>query len=198
MVVVLAAGASVRLGEAKQMVHIGGEPLLRRTCRRALAADVGPVAVVLGGDAVRHRRLIDDLPVHVAVNDEWQEGIAASLRHAVGIAAARDAASLIVLCDQYRVTSRDIRRLHRSWRREPSRPCVSISAGYAGPPAIFPLDMYDAIRGLRGDIGARALLDRGTQPPVAIANPRAAYDLDSQDDLRRALSARRGASTMAR
>jgi CTP:molybdopterin cytidylyltransferase MocA len=83
LVVILAAGASHRLGRAKQLVSIGGEPLLRRQCRCALAARVGPVLVMLGWDADQHKRAIADLAVDVRVNDEWQEGIAATLRHAV-------------------------------------------------------------------------------------------------------------------
>jgi molybdenum cofactor cytidylyltransferase len=89
LVVILAAGASRRLGSAKQLVRIGGEPLLRRQCRCALRARVGEVLVILGCDAEQHSRVIADMPVEVRVNDEWQEGIAATLRVAIGAAIVR-------------------------------------------------------------------------------------------------------------
>src|SRR5216684_1139625 len=78
VVAVLAAGASRRLGRAKQLVPIGGEPLLRRQCRCALSARVGEVLAILGCDEAQHREVIVDLPVDVRVNDEWEEGLAAT------------------------------------------------------------------------------------------------------------------------
>jgi CTP:molybdopterin cytidylyltransferase MocA len=184
LVVVLAAGASRRLGSAKQLVSIGGEPLLRRQCRCALRARIGQVLVILGCNADQHRRVIADLPVEVRVNDEWQEGIAATLRHAVGVALARRAASLILPCDQYRVTPTDLRTLHDTWRRSPSAACVSRWHEYAGPPAILPIECYEEVLGLRGDTGARALLySPQRERPLEVANLRATYDLDSPQDL---------------
>ncbi len=70
LVVVLAAGASRRLGTSKQLVSIDGEPLLRRQCRCALDAHVGRVLVILGCHADLHRRVISDLPIGLDVNDE--------------------------------------------------------------------------------------------------------------------------------
>jgi hypothetical protein len=73
VVAVLAAGASRRLGRAKQLVPIGGEPLLRRQCRCACRGE-GPVVVILGCDEEQYREVIIDLPVD-ARNDEWAEGL---------------------------------------------------------------------------------------------------------------------------
>jgi CTP:molybdopterin cytidylyltransferase MocA len=192
LVVILAAGASRRLGRAKQLVPIGGEPLLRRQCRCALKARVGRVLVILGCDADRHRQAIADLPVEVRVNEEWQEGIAATLRHAVGVAIVGRAASLVLPCDQYRITPNDLRSLRDTWRLASSAACVSRWHDYAGPPAILPIECYAAILELRGDAGARALLYDPQRPqPLEVANRRAMYDLDSPQDLTIAQGARR-------
>ncbi len=78
VVAVLAAGASRRLGRAKQLVPVAGEPLLRRQCRCALDARIGEVVAILGCDDAQHREVIVDLPVEVRVNDEWREGLAAT------------------------------------------------------------------------------------------------------------------------
>src|SRR6202043_3717473 len=184
LVVILAAGASHRLGRAKQLVSIGGEPLLRRQCRCALAARVGPVLVMLGWDADQHKRAIADLAVDVRVNDEWQEGIAATLRHAVAVASARRAAWLVLPCDQYRITPDDLRTLYDTWRLSPSTACVSRWRDYSGPPAILPIECYDEVLALRGDTGARAVLYHPHRPlPTQITNQRAFYDLDSRADV---------------
>jgi CTP:molybdopterin cytidylyltransferase MocA len=184
LVVILAAGASRRLGSAKQLASIDGEPLLRRQCLCALEARVGQVLVVLGCDADRHRRVIADLPVDVRLNDQWQEGMASTLRRAVGVASERRAASLLLPCDQYRITPSDLRALRDTWRRSPAGACVSRWDDYSGPPAILPFECYDDVLQLRGDTGARSVLDNPARPrPLEITNARAAYDLDCAEDV---------------
>jgi len=186
VVAVLAAGASRRLGRAKQLVPIGGEPLLRRQCRCALDARIGAVVAILGCDDAQHRELIVDLPVEVRVNNEWQEGLAATLRCAVRAAKVRQAALLVLPCDQYRIIPYDLRTLYDHWRWTPSIACVSRWGRYAGPPAILPIHHHDDdVLRLRGDIGARSLLyDRHRPSPDEILNPRAAFDLDSPEEMR--------------
>jgi CTP:molybdopterin cytidylyltransferase MocA len=185
VVAVLAAGASRRLGRAKQLVPIGGEPLLRRQCRCALSARVGDVVAILGFDDAQHREVIADLPVEVRINNQWQEGMAATLRTAVRAAKARDAALLVLPCDQYRVIPDDLRTLYDNWRWTPGIACVSRWGRYAGPPAILPIGCHDEVLRLRGDIGARSVLyDRRRQRPDEIPNPRATFDLDSPEEMR--------------
>jgi molybdenum cofactor cytidylyltransferase len=187
VVAVLAAGASRRLGQPKQLVALDGEPLLRRQCRCALMAGVGNVTAILGCNADQHRLVIQDLPVEVRVSGHWAQGLAATLRCAVRAARLREAALLVLPCDLYRVTPDDLRALCDRWSRSPSRACVSSAGGYTGPPAILPVPYHERILSLRGDIGARALL---FQPPWAgpeeVVNPRAPFDLDCADDLREA------------
>jgi CTP:molybdopterin cytidylyltransferase MocA len=185
VVAVLAAGASRRLGRAKQLVPIGGEPLPRRQCRCALDARIGEVVAILGCDEAQHRAVIIDLPVEARVNNEWQEGLAATLRSAVRAAKERQAALLVLPCDQYRIMPADLRTLYNHWRWAPSIACVSRWGGYAGPPAILPIHYYDDVLRLRGDIGARSLLyDLHRPRPDEIPNPRAAFDLDSPEEMR--------------
>jgi CTP:molybdopterin cytidylyltransferase MocA len=185
VVAVLAAGASRRLGCAKQLVPIGGEPMLRRQCRCALNARVGEVVAILGCDAAQHREVIADLPVDVRVNDEWEEGLAATLRSAVRAAKERQAALLVLPCDQYRIIPADLRALYEHWRWAPSITCISRWGRYAGPPVILPIHYYDDVLRLRGDIGARSLLYDLHRPcPDEILNPRAAFDLDSPEEMR--------------
>src|SRR5882724_483722 len=145
VVAVLAAGASRRLGRAKQLVPIGGEPLLRRQCLCALSAQVGEVVAILGRDEAEHREVIIDLPVGVRVNDEWEEGLAATLRSAVRVAQERRAALLVLPCDQYRIIPEDLRTLYDHWRWAPCIPCASRWGHYAGPPAILPIHYHDDV-----------------------------------------------------
>jgi CTP:molybdopterin cytidylyltransferase MocA len=183
IVVILAAGASRRLGRAKQMVTIGGVPLLRRQCLCAFGADVGPVVVILGSGIDRHRAAIADLPVDVRINDEWTEGLASSLRCAARVGQERHAALLILPCDQYRIVPGDLRALADGWRLAPLTPHASRWDDYAGPPAILPVEYHQQLLELRGDVGARVLLRNPHRYPVEVVNPRAAFDLDTPADV---------------
>lgn len=184
-VAILAAGASRRLGQPKQLVIVQGEPLLRRQSRVALAAGIGPVVVVVGCHAAACARTVDDLPLEIRVNPDWPEGLAGSIRHAVRMASERRAAGLLlILGDQYRITAPDLRALRAAWERAPTAAYVARSGDYTGPPVIIPADRYERALTLRGDRGARAILyDAGLPPPIEIESPRARFDLDRADQL---------------
>src|SRR5688500_15905033 len=116
LVTVLGAGASRRLGYAKQLVSIGGEPLIRRVCRTAIEAAIGPVAVVLGCRREQIEPVMKDLPLQVLVNASWDEGMASSVRTATAAALSQKASGLLLLhADQYAVTVHDLRRLRNAW-----------------------------------------------------------------------------------
>ena len=180
----LAAGASRRLGRAKQLVAIGGVPLVRRQCLCALRADVGPVVVILGSGIERDRAAVADLRIDVRFNAEWAEGVAATLRCAVRAAQERQAALLILPCDQYRIITGDLLELADRWRLAPSTAHVSRWCAYTGPPAILPVEYHPQVLELHGDTGARRLLygDRHCYP-VEIDNPRAVFDVDTPADV---------------
>jgi len=61
--IVLAAGASRRLGQPKQLVALAGEALLRRAVRMALEAGCGPVIPVLPREHGRFLAVLEGLAV---------------------------------------------------------------------------------------------------------------------------------------
>ena len=98
--VVLAAGASTRLGRAKQLIDIEGEPLLRRATRRVLATGPEDCIVVLDHDAERIGKVLDGLDVRVLRIRDADTGMAASLRAGLISLDASCAGALVVLTDQ--------------------------------------------------------------------------------------------------
>ena len=83
--IVLAAGPSTRMGENKLLLRFNGETVLARTVRRAAAAGLDPVVVVLGHEAERVRAELSGLPCLPVANPDYARGLNASAR--VGIAA---------------------------------------------------------------------------------------------------------------
>lgn len=182
-VLVLAAGASTRLGQPKQLVKLGGRPALHIVVSNAVAVAGNAVTVVLGAQAREMTHLLAHSPASVVVNRHWQEGMGSSLRF--GIAALPPAcdAVLVLLGDQVGVTADDLKRLASAWRGEESMIAASVYDQHVGVPAIFPRLCFSELAELRGDHGARGVLERNNYRLVRVPMVNAAIDLDTPRDL---------------
>ena len=176
--VVLAAGASRRLGRPKQTVVLGGETLVARAVRIAFEAGLSPVIVVVR----------DDLPLAlvksgcvVVLNKQADEGIASSIRCGVSRAIDLRADGVVVTaCDQVELRAEHLHSLVG----EGDRVTGSGYAGQVGIPAYFPAASFGELLALRGDVGARALLVGAP----AVVDEGLALDVDTEADLERAFS----------
>lgn len=180
-VVVLAAGASRRLGRPKALLVHEGESLLRRVARLATGTQALDVVVVVGAEASLARE-IEGLPARIVACAGWDEGMAASLRAGVAALDRRCAGALVLLCDQPALDAAHLDRLLAAWRAQPLHAVASSYAGIHGVPAILPRAWFAELAALRGDAGARELL-RARAGVSAIANPALARDLDTPADL---------------
>ena len=156
--IILAAGASTRLGQRKQLAMLRGETLLERTIRVAHQAGCVPVLVVLGDDADTIRASCKLHPAHAILNPDWMEGMASSIRAGIhAVQAGHADAAIVLTCDQPAVTPLHLSRLkHRG--EATGEPIASAYAGRSGVPAWFPRTRFPELLMLAGDAGARALL----------------------------------------
>jgi molybdenum cofactor cytidylyltransferase len=182
-ILVLAAGASRRLGQPKQLVRLGGRPALHIVVSNAVALSGSTVSVVVGAHAGDLTHMLGRSSVSVVVNRTWEEGIAASIR--AGLAAAPPAceAVMILLGDQVAVTTDDLKRLNDAWKEEEGCIVASVYGQQVGVPAIFPRPFFSELAQLRGDQGARAILERNAYRLTRVPLPNAAVDLDTPEDL---------------
>jgi len=186
--VVLAAGASKRMGELKQRLPFArgsGESMLRHAASSALATGCRPVFVVLGAEAESLRSELDELDVEVVENEGWAEGMASSIRAAVAAAeriAPSCTALLVTLADQPLVGRAELDRLLTAFRAGDGAPAASEYGGGIGAPAVIPRRLFAALAGLRGDRGARSVL--AGEPVCGVALECAARDIDTPEDYR--------------
>ncbi|HEY0232493.1 MAG TPA: nucleotidyltransferase family protein [Dokdonella sp.] len=181
--ILLAAGASRRLGFPKQLIEVDGEPLLRRVARALLATEPLDCLVVLGHEAERMRAALDGLALRSIVADDHARGMSASL--AAGIAAidARCAAALVALTDQPALDALHLRALCDAWGAAPGHAVASAYADTRGVPAVLPRAWFAEIAQLRGDVGARDLLRASDRAIKVIAAAALERDLDRPEDL---------------
>jgi len=182
-VVVLAAGASSRFGSTKQLVRVNGRPLMLSAVSRAVELAGHSVTVVLGSNAPELAPLLRHSPASIAINRDWSEGIASSIREGLTHTPATADGVLIALADQAAVTTEDLRRLAGVWRRNPSSIATAQYAGTVGVPAIFPRWCFRELNELRGDRGAQQLLQRHVDRLVRLPMPSAELDIDRPEDL---------------
>jgi CTP:molybdopterin cytidylyltransferase MocA len=189
--VLLAAGASRRYGRPKQLARVGGESLLRRMVRVALASDTAGCIVVLGARAARLQGELRGMPVRIVVNPRWRMGLSASLAAGLAAVPTEARAALVLLADQAAVGPAELELLLAAWRASPGRPAAAIVACTLGPPAILPRRLFRPLSRLRGDRGAREFLRTPSSRTVGIELPSAAIDIDRPADLARLERARR-------
>jgi molybdenum cofactor cytidylyltransferase len=183
--IVLAAGGSTRLGQPKQLLRYEGQTLLRRAVEAALGADCYPVVVVLGASFVDCSAELADLPVELALNANWLNGMGSSLAVGVHALGERAEAVVLTLCDQLHVTAESLRALRQAQENSGARIVASQYAETLGVPALFHRSLYAELSRLDGDEGARRLLRAYRQEVIAVPQPHAVIDIDTLQDCAR-------------
>lgn len=192
--VILAAGAGSRLGQPKPLLDLGGRPLVVRAAEAALASTAWPVVVVAGAHVAGVRAALATLPVLVAENPAWAEGMASSLR--AGLATLRcfsreiDGA-VFALCDQPHFNADVIARLVARQHASGAGIVAARYNGRLGAPALFTSRHFAALESLSGDHGARELITAAHSQGEAAAEdfPELALDIDTPADHARARAA---------
>lgn len=185
--IVLAAGASRRLGQPKQLLMQGGETLIERAIRLASEAGAAPVVVVLGAYQEQIREAITMNGASLTINDQWEQGIATSIHAGLGAfdtVGPDRKGTLILSCDQSRLTAIHLRALIETFamQREPSI-VASAYAGVLGIPAAFPRLVFADLLALRGDQGARTIFLQPPCPLIAVHFPGGEVDIDRPSDI---------------
>jgi len=175
---ILAAGASSRLGRPKQSVRLRDRTLLQRIVELAQDCVDVEVHVVVGAQAAVDRAALATTSAQVHEFSDWQRGQGASLAHGLAHAKCGDGV-LVLLVDQYRLQADDLRALIAQWRHQPQRPAAARYAGTLGVPVVWPRAQIDEL--IRHGRPGRERLDARRCTVVDL--PRAAFDLDTPEDL---------------
>lgn len=192
--VILAAGASTRLGQPKQLLALGDRPLIQHVIDHVAASCVSEIVLVLGHAAAEIEAVIrvpSSRPVRIVVNSEYAEGQSTSLRCGLRSTDARAAGAAILLGDQPGVADELIDRVAMAFLTADARLARPVfrDAGrrvVPGHPVFLARRIWAEVDHLRGDQGARGII--AAHPEWLLEVPvdgEPPGDVDTWDDYRR-------------
>lgn len=149
--VVLAAGASRRMGRNKLLLPIEGEAMVHRTVRRVMDAGCAPVVVVVGHEAAAVREAL--APLGVVPVDSTDPGGPTSASLHTGLRALPDTtdAVLVMLADMVQVTTPMLRSLVEAAARGDAPLEVSRYGDVTAPPLVFPRALWPELLHWHGE-----------------------------------------------
>ena len=189
-VIILAAGASTRLGRPKQLLSFKGKSLLQHTIDTALATDAEEVLLVLGANAESILAETKTADVEVCVNGGWKQGMASSIH--LGISTLQQSypdmdTATILLCDQPFVTPDLLNELVATQQQSGKKIAASYYKNTAGVPVLFERSLFPELLKLQGQEGAKKLLGKLANEVVTVPFPEGEMDIDTETDYERLL-----------
>lgn len=183
--IILAAGASQRLGQPKQLLEWRNRSLLAHAITTADSVLRERTIVVLGANAEAINNGIDLDGTVAIINPDWQEGMASSIRAGIQALPPSATAALILLCDQPLVKQAHLQMLLNAWQTAPTKIVASLYRQSPGVPALFPREFFGDLSALAGDRGAKPLLQKFESRLLKIPMPEAELDIDYDEDFAR-------------
>jgi molybdenum cofactor cytidylyltransferase len=185
--IILAAGSSTRMGDAKQLLPLGGSTVLAQTIANVRDAEVHEIVLVLGSSAETIRRqlpapLLEGLKV--VINEAYGEGMASSLRVGLSTLHPRSDGALIILGDQPFIGSQTLNQIIAAYRRSGAPIVIPSYQGSRGNPVLLHRSVFSEAMALEGDIGCRAIFKNHLEEivKVEVEDSGILLDIDNRED----------------
>lgn len=184
-IVILAAGASTRLGKPKQRLKYNGNSLLQNAIDASVNSVAASVVVVLGANADDILQETNKSGINTIINTEWEEGMASSIRIGLNellfISPVTEAV-IFMVCDQPYISSELINELIQT-HLDTGKPMVTCNYGETiGPPALFHRSLFNELMKLKGDAGARKIIQQHIDAIATISFTKGNIDIDTAED----------------
>jgi molybdenum cofactor cytidylyltransferase len=155
-----------------------GKTLLQHSIDEALGSDADEVIVVVRPDA----QDLNDKRTIAAINEGWEEGMASSVR--CGMRSISDGTKLIILmmCDQPFVSAALLNNLMGVYAETGKKVVACSFAETFGPPALFHHSLFPELLELKGDVGARKVVERHANEVETIPFQNGEVDIDEEKD----------------
>lgn len=188
-ILILAGGASSRMGEPKQLLKLGNKTMLSSVITKVLDVKNQDTFVVLGANYSKIERLFKGV-VSCVVNNNWSKGIGTSI--SCGVAKLMKSNKymhvVIVLADQPGIEVCDLNKLLEVHKKEKSKITVSSFINYRGVPAVFHKDMFSDLVLLSDDEGAKSVIKKYQDQVLEVVFNKELLDIDTVDDYQKMLN----------
>lgn len=185
--VILAAGAARRMGRNKMLLVLEGETLVRRAARRALAAGLSPVVVVLGHEAERVRAKLADVACDAVVNPDFTGPTSGSLHKGLQRLGAEVGAAVVMLADMVLVSERMLAALVAAAGRSDAPLVVSRYGDVTAPPLLFRRSLFGELLAWTGEGCGKTVVQRHRDDALYLDWPAELLtDVDTPEDFRAA------------
>ena len=182
--VILAAGMSSRMGEAKQLLRLGNNTLLGQVLENVRSSGVKDIVLVLGHEAEKIKERISTENLSVVINESYRQGMGTSLRSGLAALPPDVDAALIVLADQPFVLPKTLDFVMDEYTRSSAQIVIPTYKGFRGNPVLLDRSVFSEVMALTGDIGCRAIFGNHLEgiAKVPVEDIGILLDMDSKDD----------------
>lgn len=188
-VVILAAGASKRMGTPKQLLNWGSETLISLAIQKALKLNTDEVVVILGANYELIQEEIKHFPITILNNKDWKLGLGKSIAFSVDYLLEKKTKMdgvLIKLVDQPFITVAYLNELILNFSTENKKIIATLYDNKKlGVPAIFDKTYFKKLFYLNDDYGAKNIMKENESVIKALIPPVKNVDLDSKEDYER-------------
>jgi molybdenum cofactor cytidylyltransferase len=184
--VILAAGMSTRMGSVKQLLPWKNDTMLGSTIDLYTKSEVDKIIVVVGYCAAEIIKTLKDKPVKWVINEEYETGMASSLRAGIKALQEEERICLIGLGDTPLLqvsTIKDIIKTHRKYGNKVVAPYYR---GKKGHPILITSELYAELLNVQGDVGARTVINAQYDEvyPLEVDDEGVIIDLDTPESYR--------------
>lgn len=194
-IILLAAGASRRMGQPKQLLLYQGQTLLKYITKCAIASLCNPVIVVLGANAEKIEPELASLPIKIIKNNQWNQGISSSIRCGINYIQKQYSnidGVIFLTCDQPFVSAELIKQLIDTYHSTQKTIIASQYGNTLGVPALFSSIFFPALIKLQGDRGAKKIINQYPDLVYVIDFPQGNIDLDTLENYQQFIRKRSG------
>jgi molybdenum cofactor cytidylyltransferase len=184
-VVILAAGKSNRLGSPKQLLDYKGRSLLQHAAEAAVGTGLHPVLVITGARAEMMEKELNNYPVQLIFNKDWEEGMASSIRCGVNAAIQLNPKTdgiLCMVCDQPFADTQLLNELIAKQKESGMPIAACVYDEVIGTPAIYHKSIFPELLSLKGDIGAKKIINGHKESVATISFNSGKTDIDTASD----------------
>jgi molybdenum cofactor cytidylyltransferase len=183
--IILAAGASTRMGRPKPLLLWRGEPFIRQVAHTALAAGLAPVVIVTGAHDLEIRAAVRDLPVQVIHNAEWGAGQSTSIRSGLHALPPETGSAIFLLADQPHIPIELVKAVKDQHAQTLAPIVAPLIEDRRANPVLFDRVTFSDLLSLSGDVGGRAVFSKQRVTYVPWHDASLLLDVDTPEDYER-------------